>query len=284
MKKLAIISAIFVLMSNFLSGQITLEHTYVGGSTLAASPQSDAKQYLIVKLEVDGEKYVIIDRIGKTLDFYNLNHTFWKSISFSLTTDLNPSSNSYDIIYISEHLFDTDDEIEFMYVDRYMIPSPLTFYCTTQVVNEDGSILFTVTDGAPLIRGNYPQQQLPIYNTDLGTKLILSMTNGDANVYSLTGQLATYLIKNSTDEVVLGNVFPNPSNDVITIPYSIPDSENSGFIKIYNIEGKEIKIFSVDKNFKNITLSTTELSSGIYYYQLWTSKGQVDTKKMIRIK
>jgi Secretion system C-terminal sorting domain len=281
MKTFATLLTIFLTTSTLLFGQISLEHTYVGGSTLAASPQTDAKQPLMVNLEVDGQKYVIIDRIAKTVTFYNLNHTFYKSISFALTTDVNPFSDQYDILYISQNLFDTDNEIEFMYVDRYFSGS--TFFCITQIVNEDGSLLFTENAGAPMVRWNSPQQQLPIYNTPLGTKLILSMTNGDANVYSLTGVLTTSIINNSSTDIALGNPFPNPTKDVITIPYSLPENEKKGTIIIYNIEGKEINSYSVDNNFKNITLTTTELPSGTYYYQLRTSKGQIDTKKIIKV-
>ena len=63
----------------------------------------------------------------------------------------------------------------------------------------------------------------------------------------------------------------------------MPENVKSGTINIYNTEGKEIKSYSVDKNFKYITLSTIELASGTYYYQLLTSEGKAGVKKVIKI-
>jgi hypothetical protein len=247
---------------------------------LAASPAGTLHYLLMVKLEVDNEKYVIIDRAAKTVNFYNLDHTFWKSVSFALATDLNPNHIVCDILYISQHLFDKDDEIEFMYVDQYF--NMVTHYFITQIINEDGALLFS-ENGAPLIKINFQQQQLPIYNTSLGTKLILSMTNGDANVYSLDGYLSASILNNTSDEFMLGVGYPNPSTESMTIPYSLPDNELNGTIKIYDSEGREVRSVSVNRNSTNITLPVNELGSGIYYYQLWTSKGQSGAKKMIKI-
>lgn len=81
----------------------------------------------------------------------------------------------------------------------------------------------------------------------------------------------------------MGNPFPNPTSNQISIPYSLPNEEKTGIIKIFDISGKEMKSYSVDSNFQNITLNASELPSGTYYYQLETSKGKIGGKKVIKL-
>jgi len=174
--------------------QITLEQTYA--SAAFNTTISQRNQLYNVNLEVDGKKFVFVDRTNKNVNVYNLNHNLWKTISFTNATDLSSSVNAQTIIYISQHLFDTDDEIEFLYIDTGGPGSTVT-----QVVNEDGSILFTATNQGPFVFPTAPQLQVPIFNSDNGTKLILSGggTDGNAYVYSLGGALTTEIAGNQTD-------------------------------------------------------------------------------------
>lgn len=281
MEKITLLTATLILISKLLFGQFMLEFTYPGGSSLATS-QNDARQFFMVQLEVEGYKYVKVDRIAKVVSFYHLNHSFWKSISFAATTFVPPYNySSISILYISDHLFDLDDEIEFMYVNGGYDTS---FVWITQIVNETGSILLTIDEAAPLVKPNYAQQQLPIYNTPSGTKLIVSTTNGDAKVYGLPGHLSNNSIPNITQTDMLGNPNPNPATNIITIPYEIPADEKTGTIIIYDINGNEIKSYIVDHTFNDLTLSTSEFPDGIYLFSLFTSKGQIGSKKMIKVR
>ena len=266
--------SLILLTSNFLFGQISLEHTYVGNGMVYSKIQP-----LMVNLELDGHKYVFIDRVNNQLDFYDINHAYWKTISYANATNNNNSGYDESMLYISQNLFDLDNEIEFMYVSISTGVSPVQYY--TEVVNEDGTILFS-EQGAPWVKLNIPMQQYPIYNTPNGTKLILSMTNGDANVYSLPGTLSSTIIPNGFKlSSNMGDPFPNPSSGKITIPYDLPEDSKNGEIVIYDVWGNQLKIYQVGKHFNSISLSTSELSPGNYFYQLKTDNGIVGTKKVI---
>jgi hypothetical protein len=277
MKKITFI--LFCILAVNAKGQITLEHTYTSAGSLIAFP--NYQQLYITKLEVDGEKYVFVDRANKEVKFYNFNHTLWKTISYAGTIDLNSGSNTRDILYISQHLFDTDDEIEFLYDDIDGL------IAVTQIVNEDGSILFTENDAGPWVKINFPQPQLPIYNTSSGTKMILSLGNGDANVYSLAGTLSSGIVANPNSEfnqLRTSFAYPNPTNSSTKIDYTLPNGITKGEIVFYDTQGKEVKRFNVDNTFNSLLVSTEDLQSGTYYYSLQTRQGVSGAKKLVTVK
>jgi len=91
---------------------------------------------------------------------------------------------------------------------------------------------------------------------------------------------------------VLNQNYPNPFNPETTIQYSIPIVDvkfaytTNTVLKVYNILGKEVATLvnkqQVPGNY-SVVFDASNLSSGIYYYQL--KKGEfVETKKMILLK
>ena len=84
--------------------------------------------------------------------------------------------------------------------------------------------------------------------------------------------------------------YPNPFNPITTIEYSIPDIGTSKEfliqLKVYDIIGCEVAtIINQNQNpgVHKISFDATNLSSGIYYYQL-TCESFIQTKKMILLK
>src|SRR6266446_97628 len=103
MKKITLFLIVTFLSVQTLA-QITLEHTYDSAGYYFSS--TIYQQLYVVKLEVDSDKFVFVDRVDKLIRLYNVNHTFWKSISFAAATDLNPNADAMSIMYITQHLFD----------------------------------------------------------------------------------------------------------------------------------------------------------------------------------
>jgi len=177
-------------------------------------------------------------------------------------------------LYISQKLFDNDNEIEFLYIDQLGTSS-----CVTQVVNEDGSIIFTEYNAGPLVKGNAPQAQLPIYNTVAGTKMILSLLGGTANVYGLPGTLSAVTVKNIDNPISESVLFPNPSNKSITVE---DEKYPINRISIFDLNGKLIENIKVD-NKSNYELDISSLSVGEYIIQTTDKNGKVTgNKKLIK--
>jgi hypothetical protein len=293
MKK-SILFLIVQLISLEIFSQIALEHTYnntgyyMPSSSVNGTAGNGLQKFYLVHLEIDGDKYVKIDKPAQTIDFYNLNHQLWKSINYSnVTTNIGPNS-TYDksgcsILYISQSLFDTDAEIEFMYT--YWWGGSTDNPAITQIVNENGSILFTDL-GAPIVSPTFHNQFFPIYNTTNGTKMILSNVNGTAEVFSLGGNFTAGISQNN----IVGNaemtLFPNPSTggNMITINYKLPEENKTGNMIVFDSQGKQVKSYKIGNGMTDILINPAELSKGTYFYSIITDEGKViATQKSILI-
>jgi hypothetical protein len=279
MKKILLLA--FIALGTCAKAQFTLENTYDSASTWNFC-STIASQLMIVNFEVSGERYVRVNRCGSgSIDIYDMNHTLTKRISLTSVPRNPPYNQIGAILYLSQNLFNTDPKIEFMYV------SDSTVFSTTKVYNEDGTLLFT-SNGVPNIIANIHLQQYPIYNTTVGTKMILSYENGQAKVFGLAGELTT-AIQVANDELknqksLISNPYPNPTKLSSTIEFKLPKEINEGEIVFYNLQGMEIKRFLVNGTMDSLVVSTAELTAGTYYYQLQTSNSTTEGKKLVVIK
>jgi hypothetical protein len=71
---------------------------------------------------------------------------------------------------------------------------------------------------------------------------------------------------------------PNPADRTTVIGYSVPES---GEIKMYDVKGRLLKTYPVNKGKGQITISTQEFAAGSYIYTLFSNYNKVDTKRMV---
>jgi len=267
---------------NKANAQITLVHRYDSASSSATAILGDnLGQLMIIDFAVSGEKYVKINRLGRYISIYNLNHTLLKNISLA-SLPLDGAGSIGTIFYLSENLFSTDSKIAFM----YCYENTGTVYYTG-IYEEDGTLIFSSDSAVPLVLVTAPLQQYPIYNTTNGSVMILSNINGQAEVYSLPGTLTTDIEEANKKLMAaqgISNPYPNPNNGSTRIDYTLPDGVNEGEIVFYNLQGMEVKRFKVDRTFNTLLISTKDIAAGTYYYQLQTSADNSGGKKMVVIK
>lgn len=263
--------------------QITLEYTY---------PTAAANLYM-VDLELSGMKYIQVSRFenDRKIQLYNLDHSIWKTIDcnnfpIESTFDYDPwtgemdtaYSYEYDVLYVSENLFDLDGQLEFMFCVGASPLSP----SYTGIHNEDGTAIFAESGVFPGCRLNIPQQFRPIYNTTSGTKMILSTDQGDAKVYSLAGTLQLNVGNNNVLSASKMAVYPNPSLfGTTTINYKLPDGVNEASIVVTDLNGNQVKSMKIDKTFENVILDNREFVSGVYLYHLVVNGQTIESKKII---
>lgn len=267
----------FLAVNNSLLSQITLETSYASASS---------KLYM-VNLEVSGMKYLYKNDApgNRFLKFYNLNHSLWKTIDCNAFPTMQQCATgniqySFEALYISENLFDCDNNVEFMYVSV----SDCKWF--TGVYKEDGSALLVADSCSPVVKINVPQQFRPIYNTNAGTKMILSHKNGNSNVYNLPCSLSTgiddFLVNNQDNSSF--KVFPNPAYYESTIEYKLPAGTEQAEFRIYDINGAEVSRYTVDNNFSNLLISNNDIKPGTYFYSMVVNGKEVETKKVILLK
>lgn len=290
MRKSILIVAFF-LASLGTYGQITLEHTYDDSGLLSSHVDSynniryGAKPLYLVHLE-DEDKYVRIDKTAQIINFYSLDHSFWKSIDYSGVSIVGPnveiSKLDGRILYISRHLFDTDDEIEFIYT--FSCYDGIVWSLITEIVNEDGSKLFS--QNALLCSDPSNDQFIPIYNTSEGTKMILSNLDGKVDIYSLPGSFTPEIAQNNILEEGQMRLFPNPSTGggQININYQLPPESTKADLFIYNSQGKQVKSYQIGGENTNFQLNSNDLLKGTYFYTIRTPEGKsIASQKLIII-
>jgi hypothetical protein len=276
MKNILII--VLIVFGINAKAQITLEDTYDSASAY----YSPANQLMMINFAISGEQYVNINREGKTIEIYNLNHSLVKSISFAgFPQDV---SNQAKFLYISENLFSTDSKIAFIY-----IYGAVSGFYSTQIYNEDGTILFHADSAGPLVNVTVIQQQYPIFNTSNGTKMIISYAStGQAKIFSLPGTLTSDIEETNKKLMAMqssvSNAYPNPNTGSAQIDYTLPQGVNEGEIVFYNLQGMEVKRFKVDRTFNTLLISTKDIAAGTYYYQLQTAGESSGGRKMVVIK
>ena len=270
MKK--IICLAFLLFVTNSKAQIAFEFA------LDSASDYNDNELVIIKFELEGERYVKINRQGNNMSIYNLNHSLTKTISFA---SYPPHVGNFLVLYPSQLLFNSDSLIEFLY--GY---NDATGMVHTRIYNENGTALFIGDSLFSEDEVAIPQQEFTIYNTSAGTKMILShRTNGKKYIYSLGGTLTTAIDKTSHSFTGnMGNAYPNPTVNTTTIPYTLPQGINNGEVIFYNTQGTEVKRFKVDNTFSSLLVTTTDIPAGTYYYQLQTGGNASGTKKMVVVK
>jgi len=100
--------------------------------------------------------------------------------------------------------------------------------------------------------------------------------------YSLNTELDHHTIPS---EINLSQNYPNPFNPITTIQYHLPHRSDVQ-ITIYDLLGRKVtKLVSEtqDAGFKSVQWDATNVSSGMYFYQIRT-KEFVQTRKMVVLK
>jgi peptidoglycan/xylan/chitin deacetylase (PgdA/CDA1 family) len=120
-----------------------------------------------------------------------------------------------------------------------------------------------------------------------GNKIIetsLTPDGGEINIYKGT-VTSVRNIEDNTEEFKLYQNYPNPFNPATNISFTIPKSEVTQ-VSIYNSIGQKVAELEngfLKKGYHSINFNASNLSSGIYFYQL-ISGGYVSIKKMTFLK
>lgn len=164
---------------------------------------------------------------------------------------------------------------------------------------KNGAVIGGFDYKSPQIISNWTLLEIPIsFNTsdipDSSTIILTTFYNTQHNGSSLyVDNLSFDAPVTSVNESICGlpNCFalmqnyPNPFNSTTTIKYSIYKT-NIVTLKLYNVSGKEVATLLNGKRTPGnytIALNTTNLPSGVYYYQILSGSFK-DTKKLILIK
>jgi hypothetical protein len=220
-----------------------------------------------------------------------LNHTLEKSISI-------PSfivSNYWAVRYVSDNLFDLDSAVEYLITD---LDTATLNWTNFYILKEDGSTLF-FRDSVSVYSADesfFVSEFGAIFPTTQGTKMTFGRLVSGWEVYSLPGNLPCYECSNGVytgnfspadqNKIsgTLSNPYPNPTSNLTRIDYHLPNGIKQGELIFYNTMGSEVKRFKVTGTFSFINVSAHDLPSGTYYYNLKTTAGSSEGKKLVVIR
>lgn len=248
MKKLILIQ-LFIGAMLIANAQINPESTYNFSGTYT-------------KLANSGYKFFVMDVGTSQCRIYNTNHSLWKTINLSV-----PAGNYlYDIKYISENLFTTDNSLCLAYI-YYSYNSTGQYYTyNARIIKENGTELLSVPGC----------QYLYVHNLEgVGTKMVaycydysLSPYTVQTKVYNLPGQLVYVPGEAEPSDPASAMAFPNPANRLATISYNLPAGVQNAELLLCDPAGRILKTWNVNGPSGNLTVNTTGFPGGIYFYSL----------------
>ncbi len=252
-----------VLLSFVLScafGQITPETTY-----------SYSGAY--TRLSVSGNKFYLMDVALSQTRIYNTNHLLWKTINLPV-----PANNYlYDIKYLSEGLFTSDNSLCLAYIYYIYDETNLYYTFNAKIVKENGTELLSIPGCQYLdvVTVEGEGTKLVAYCYDYSTTVYTIQTK----VYSLPGTLLAS--DNNIKQPNSRLPFPNPAYDFTTISYKLPAGVNNANLKITDMQGREVDRIKINSFTNSVTIPTNNYPSGSYLYQVESDKQRFETGKFI---
>ncbi len=251
-----IIAALFICPG--AKAQLTLEHTF--------SPVSIYASGQVILFSSNGEKILMCDTGTNQVKLYNTDYSLWKTINLS-----HYAGYRFDnVSAISDNLFNSDNLVELVAV--YYNPSAGSYptYFKSEVINENSVVVQdlgnAISAQVHVINGNYK----------LFTETYYAQASaGKYDIYTLPGSLpcgqcGSLGTQRSGEEnrEALSPPAPNPNSGGAVINYQLPVGVEQGTITIYNANGQSVKTYQVGNNFQSIDVSSANLPSGVYYYNL----------------
>lgn len=265
--------------------QITYETTYLANVNNCLLGRIKINQSSTKYLTANYSPYSSLYSYNVTYKLYNLNHSLYKTLPLITDTMKHMTASP---ISIQENLFNTDGNIEIAYI-KYKENSN---YVSFKIIDEYGTVIFerdSVKEFNSNVLNNLQLQG--VFNSESGAKLILPLESFGSNgpvptkeIYSLGGTVITTNIINKNEEEYFMELSPNPAREFTRINYQIPTNEANAEIIVFDLNGNEIKRFTVDKTFNDLIISNEDLPSGSYFYTLYANNQIIGTKKSFVIK
>jgi hypothetical protein len=256
----------------------------------------------VITLENSGQKIFVVNQNDSTsyeCILYNPDYSEFKTISIDLeplfiTADYKFPSLS--IRYVTEHVFDQDNDIDILAHLSYYDNND-DEYDQVLVFNENGSTLFESdieNTNTWLINSAVANSSIKasLTNTEAGAKMILDVYYFNEGLYSydvydLPGSLPVSSKDLKALEETQGNylrAFPVPASEFVDMEYQLSGDQKTGEIEIMDGEGKTIQKILVENNRGMVRVPVSQYSNGVYIYKLNTKRGIPRTGKVMIMK
>jgi hypothetical protein len=228
----------------------------------------------LTHLEDNGYKYYIMDVPNNQCRLYNLDHSVWKIIPL----DVPSGRYLYNIQYVSDKLFNNDSKVELSYTYYLYNDTAQYFFYETRVVNESGDVLVTIP-GASYVEVKLAGAETYKYLAYVWDYSVIPYTV-ETWVYSIPGRLLSAGPWAGDTRPRL-EPYPNPATTEIKIPYNLPEGSTQGILTVYDMNGKIVKTYNVDRTFDFVNVDVGEFPKGTYIMRLTTGGDLIRTGKFM---
>lgn len=241
MKKILFSVAVFA--TNFVFGQITLEHTFNSGNYNEVLVFSSNQQVNYVGVQ------------NSIITTYNSDYSVKNSFSFQLPAGyVSFSLESYSNFPVSQHIFNTDDNLEFFLFLRNQTGDQNKL----MIVNETGTVIKDFTK-------NYIPEYIEIFHNPTLNKNYIKMGTQDSSEFDIYSLPTSSLTSKEIQAKNKLSAFPIPTNKILNI---LNPQNGANKIEIFDTNGKLIINKSFGNSESKISINVENLPKGIYVYKV----------------
>jgi hypothetical protein len=251
MKKITFLLLTNLFICSYSYSQATLEHTYT--TDIQKSSMIDVVGFNTSNGLI---KYYTFNRSTNTVEIYSQSHV----LETSFTIPLDAGHFLSEFIFVTDKLFNSDSQIEFLY-KSYKNNDQKIYLC-----NDTGVLIqsFPGKYYAGIVKDNSNNYKMIVSGSQENP-----VTNSyDYDVYGLTGTLS---IEQQDILKKKAFVFPNPSNNII----NISNTNNTGkasTLQIFSANGN--KILEENHTEEEIKIDVSTYQNGVYIYKLGDKSGK----------
>ena len=212
---------------------------------------------------------------------WNQNNSFGEIRAMYINNNEVFIATDYYVYYSSDNGLNWAELSQIDYIDEIILYNNLLF-----VLDNNFRILFSNKNNINWNTLN-PEQESPPLTISMAIKdsYLFAGTSGYGIWRKPIANILSLQTKNIINRYELEQNYPNPFNSGTIIPYSIPQKGNVEII-IYDALGRKCKeLINEVKPIGNyeIKFNAEALTSGVYFYQIKTSKF-IQTKKMLLLR
>jgi hypothetical protein len=102
------------------------------------------------------------------------------------------------------------------------------------------------------------------------------------NAQNTSGNATGIQQSNSAAEgFALDQNIPNPFSSETVIKYTLPQEIKTASLIVYDLSGKQLTSFPLERTTTSITITSEKLAAGIYIYSVMADGKIMDSKRMI---
>jgi len=278
--------------AGYFYGDVRLDRGVLYGSVVTSASSSSANSIsgdvTVLSASIDDESEESVSSRLQDVQLLQIYNTPSSAENEILAFDSDSSMTSAEKIAVSDKAIEkfssasvsnaVEPEI------RYSLDADQLRKVFPELVYEDndGNLGINYVEMVPLLL-QYANELKSELN-ELKSKMA-EITGESMNVNAYSKSLASSIEGTDADVVSLSQNDPNPFTESTKISLNVPSTVKSAYIFIYDMSGKEVTRMEItERGSTSLSVSGTDLTSGMYLYSLLTDGKVIATKRMMLTK